>query len=112
MTVSKIAGFRDRRDFLKTSGAVICSATWANVAIGSPERLSPSDPTAIALKYVEDASSAIRSDKMSVSGSNQFCNNCALYAGLETAETAPCAIFQNKLVVGTGWCAAWILKGG
>ena len=36
--------------------------------------------------------------------------NCQLYVGEADAETAPCSIFQNRLVRGAGWCNAWVVK--
>lgn len=43
-------------------------------------------------------------------GSQQFCHNCALYAGEPSDRFAPCSIFQNRHVTGSGWCNAWVAK--
>ena len=97
-----------RRRFLKTAGAV--SAVGVPLVAASSEevpRLSESDPTAIALKYVHDA----RSLDAGVRPADQFCNNCALYAGNADDEWAACSIFPGKVVAGRGWCSVWAPKG-
>ena len=67
------------------------------------------DPTAKALQYVEDATTANRMDKAGVAAAEQNCASCALYMG--EGETAPCTLFQGRYVKGTGWCTAWVPKG-
>ena len=67
------------------------------------------DPTAQALQYVEDATTANRMDKAGVAAADQMCSTCALYTG--EGETAPCTLFQGRYVKGTGWCTAWVPKG-
>ena len=42
-------------------------------------RVPETDPAAVALKYVEVASTAVRADKMGVAGSEQICGNCRFY---------------------------------
>lgn len=67
------------------------------------------DPTAKALKYVEDATVATRTDKMGVAGKDQLCSNCRFYvADAGEAGWGGCALFQNRLVAGPGWCAGWV----
>ena len=70
--------------------------------------LDESDPTAVALKYVADASNA---DPALRTG-ERFCNNCALYTGAADSAAAPCSIFPGKQVAGSGWCSVWAPKPG
>ena len=67
------------------------------------------DPSAVALKYVENASDAQRADKMGTAAADQFCDNCRFYKGDSgNAARGGCALFKNNLVAGKGWCAAWV----
>ena len=69
------------------------------------------DPTAKALRYVEDAEKATRTDKMGVKGSDQVCTNCRFYGLVEEKDDwGSCQLFQNRLVAGPGWCAGWVPK--
>jgi len=112
MRNSKKSDFEtSRRQFLNyATGLAVSTAGMSNLAFSSEKKLSPNDPTAVALQYVEEASQAARVAKMGITADKQFCYNCALYQGLKTDELAPCIIFQNKIVVGGGWCAAWVPK--
>jgi hypothetical protein len=101
-----------RRKFL--SGAVAGAALIPLVSLDSrnaraAERVSPDDPTAKALGYVENAANADRKDKAGVPGDQQNCTNCSLYMG--EGEYAPCTLFQGREVAGAGWCSAWVPKG-
>ena len=102
-----------RRTFLKGVAAsalipVVSISPLANAATKVPL----DDPAAKALKYVEDASQATRADKMGVSGTDQLCSNCRFYVA-DATETGwgACALFQNRLVAGPGWCAGWVPAG-
>ena len=66
--------------------------------------VSSDDPTAVALKYVDDAAKA----KDAKPGSK--CANCTLYQGTADSAQGPCAIFPGKQVKATGWCASWTAK--
>ena len=106
----------NRRNFLKLGmkaggGAVALSAIPVQL-LGSDE-VSPDEPLAQAMGYVTDAATvdtAKYPKRAGEAGAKQFCNNCALYAGKAEDETAPCSIFQSKLVRGAGWCNAWVAK--
>jgi hypothetical protein len=74
-------------------------------------KLSETDPTAMALGYVEDAKRADKS-KFPKYADGQRCAVCQLYQGANTAPQAPCAIFAGKQVVGPGWCSAFVPKAG
>jgi high potential iron-sulfur protein len=63
--------------------------------------LSPAEPAAKAVRYVEDA----RQAKGATAGST--CANCALYLGATGAAQGPCQIFAGKQVKAAGWCSSW-----
>ncbi|ACX95054.1 high-potential iron-sulfur protein [Halothiobacillus neapolitanus] len=69
--------------------------------------LSPSDPTAKALNYVEVASES----KSSAYQSGDACDNCALYQGDRKADWGPCAVFPGKDVASKGWCSSYVKMG-
>lgn len=91
----------NRRDFLKLSGSGLIGLTLGGVALKShaQEKVSPDDPTAVALKYTH---------KSEVEGAN--CSNCMYIQGDAGAEWRPCAIFPGKVVNNNGWCSAWLKK--
>lgn len=62
--------------------------------------LSPDDPAAKKVKYVEDASK-----EKSAKGNK--CSNCALYEGTYNSAQGPCQIFPDKQVKAAGWCSSW-----
>ena len=76
------ANSTSRRSFIKTVGGA-AAASLAGIAAADARaaelpRLDESDPTAVALKYVHDASSldsSLRPQK------DRWCYNCALYSG-------------------------------
>jgi len=106
----------NRRNFLKLGvkaggGALALSAIPLHLV--AADEVSPDEPLAQAMGYVVDATTVdtVKFPKRAgEAGANQFCNNCALYAGTAADATAPCSIFQNRHVVGAGWCNAWVAK--
>jgi len=106
----------DRRGFLKMSmkaGGGALALTAIPVHLIAQDMVAESEPLAQAMGYVADASkvdTAKFPKRAGEAGSKQFCNNCALYAGEADSESAPCSIFQNRLVAGAGWCNAWVAK--
>ena len=106
----------NRRNFLKFGvqaggGALALSAIPIQLLAG--DEVTADEPLAQAMGYVLDASTVDTTKfptRAGVDGANQFCNNCALYAGKAEDETAPCSIFQNRPVRGAGWCNAWVAK--
>lgn len=105
---------QSRRTFLKVAAGVAL-IPLVNIDIRSAlaaDKVSPTDSTAIALKYVEDATkSTNRADKMGVKAADQFCDNCQYYtADAGSAGWGGCALFQNKLVAAKGWCMGWTHK--
>ncbi|HET6564908.1 MAG TPA: high-potential iron-sulfur protein [Xanthomonadales bacterium] len=106
----------DRREFLKLSikaGGSAIALTAIPLQLQAQDVVAESEPLAQAMGYVEDASktdTAKFPKRAGEAGAKQFCHNCALYAGDASSETAPCSIFQNRLVAGAGWCNAWVAK--
>lgn len=106
----------NRRNFLKlgikaSGGALALSAI--PIQLMAAEEVTEDEPLAQAMGYKSDASkvdTAKFPKRAGDAGTNQFCNNCALYAGTADDETAPCSIFQNRPVRGAGWCNAWVAK--
>ena len=95
-----------RRRFLKVAAGGVAAAT----VLGTLPRmaqaqdlphLSPSDPTAMALKYTEDASKAAgRKDP------KDACFNCNFSQGKAGAAWGPCQLFPGKAVASKGWCVS------
>ena len=97
-----------RREFLKASGS-LALIPLINVSATAAEMVPADDPAASALKYVEDASTASRMDKMGVAGADQTCMNCQFYTASD-GGVGPCVLFQNRLVTAKGWCMGWVPK--
>lgn len=106
----------NRRNFLKLgvkAGGGALALTAIPIHLVAAEEVSESEPLAQAMGYVTDASTVDTAKfpkRAGEAGANQFCNNCALFAGSAEDETAPCSIFQNRPVRSTGWCNAWVAK--
>lgn len=88
------------------AGALGCAGLAQAQATATAAMLSPSDPAASALAYVEDATKS----KHAKYAAGQLCSNCMLYQGKATDANAACGAFGGKRVVGKGWCAAWVKK--
>jgi hypothetical protein len=72
--------------------------------------LSIDEPIAVALNYVEDATTvdpAKYPKKAGADGASQNCASCALYT--QTGEgVGTCTAIPGRLVRGGGWCSAWV----
>ncbi len=99
-----------RRRFLK----VAAGTTAAAVLVGGMPRLlraadlphlSPDDPTAKALGYVEDASKTPNPKRTA----DAVCANCQFYSGGPTGY-GPCQLFPGKAVNAKGWCVSHVNK--
>ena len=73
------------------------------------EALDPSNPQAVALGYVTDATKTDTA-KFSRYEAGQECANCQLYQGDADSEAAPCPLFAGKSVAARGWCNSWVPK--
>ena len=97
-----------RRSFIKTcalGAAAVPLVWWAGRATAEQAPLvSVDDPTAKALKYVEDASQGEGVKPGST------CANCSFYQGAAGADQGPCTVFAGKHVKAAGWCASWAAK--
>lgn len=62
------------------------------------------DPTAKALKYVDDVSKATGAKP----GSR--CANCSNYQGSAGSAQGGCLLFPGKAVKASGWCMSWAAK--
>jgi hypothetical protein len=106
----------DRREFLKfgmKAGGGMLALSAIPIQLVAQDAVAESEPLAQAMGYVEDASTVDTAKfpkRAGEAGASQYCYNCALYAGEEDSESAPCSIFQNRLVTGKGWCNAWVAK--
>lgn len=95
-----------RRRFLKAAAGSVAAAT---VLGGLPRlanaqdlpHLSPSDPTASALKYVEDGTKG-----QGRKSPADFCADCSFFQGKAGSAWGPCQLFPGKAVAAKGWCVS------
>lgn len=101
---------QSRRTFMRNSmlglaalpfGAGILSPTAFAQTL---PRLAPSEPSAQALNYVEEASDA--SDHPAYS-EGEVCSNCMFF----NADTEVCQLFPENSVEPDGWCQSWTSQG-
>ncbi len=105
-----------RRDFIKIAAVGAASVPLAAGLVSQPAHanlppLSPDDPTAKALGYVEDTKKVDKA-KYPNHSPEQLCKNCNLAQAAQADGRHPCAIFPGKSVNGNGWCATWVKKVG
>jgi hypothetical protein len=95
-----------RRQLLKklALGTVLVPVAVRTASAADLPLVSTDDPTAKALKYTADVSTATGVKP----GSK--CANCALYQGTAGSAQGPCLLFPGKAVKATGWCASWAQK--
>jgi len=99
----------NRRDAIRAGATALASLVIARSA-HAEELVSVTDPTAIALGYVEDAATVDVEKwpkKAGPGGAEQQCTNCSLYAD-KGDGVGTCAIFPGKWVKGAGWCSGWV----
>jgi len=102
-----------RRRFFVGAGTALGAAALASALPRTARaddlpHLSPSDPTAAALNYTEDASKVDKAKAPTyVAGS--ACANCNFYQGA-AAPWGACALFPGKAVNAKGWCAGYAKK--
>lgn len=101
-----------RRTFLKASPLVVLApslARGASAQTAPSPSVSPADPQAQALGYVDDASQVNRAQYPQYA-QGQHCSVCELYQGPAQSAEGPCQIFGGKLVAARGWCSSWTRK--
>ena len=88
------------------------AAPAAKPAAGALPGLSPTEPAAKALGYIEDATKVdAKANPNSTAG--QHCGNCLQWADKDRkVALAKCNLFPGKLVKNPGWCKVWIKAPG
>jgi High potential iron-sulfur protein len=112
MSRSKTSGGDEsRRRFITlvgTTGAAVLVGARPNLGFaqgGGLPHVSPSDPTAQALGYTEDASKVDKS-KFTAYKPGAHCATCNFFQGKASDSYGPCQIFPGKAVAAAGWCAS------
>ncbi|TCV93300.1 ubiquinol cytochrome c reductase Fe-S subunit [Luteibacter rhizovicinus] len=100
-----------RRRFLKVAAGTVAAAAVVGVVprmalAADLPHLATSDPTAAALKYVEDAGTS--TDPKHKAGDT--CANCNFYQGKAGDAFGPCQLFPGKAVAAKGWCVSHAAK--
>lgn len=91
------------------------SYTGVAVLVGAQARaadapmVSESDPTAVQLGYVADATKANKA-KYPNYKPGQDCATCQLYQGKPGSAAGPCPLYPGKRVAAKGWCSAFVKK--
>ena len=98
----------NRRQFMILSAAGAASLALNNT-VQAQAMVSPTDPQAVALGYVEDAAKVDKA-KFPKFVAGQNCANCALYTGKAGAAAGGCTLFAGKQVTAKGWCSAHAKK--
>lgn len=107
--MSNPAESQARRRFLKLAavGAVaapIAVTVLPRLALAADlPHLDPADPTASALHYTPDATTATGNAAYKPGAD---CANCTFYQGKAGDEWGPCMLFPGKDVHSKGWCAS------
>jgi len=91
---------------LPAAAAMLLRSTRAAAA---PVKLSETDPAAVALGYVHDATKVVAA-KNPTFKPGQLCSNCLQITGKAGEAWRPCNLFPGKLVAADGWCRVWIKK--
>lgn len=104
-----------RRSIIKTG--LIAGALLPGIGLLSREAaaaalppLDPSDPTAKALGFTNDAGKVDKKAYPTYMPA-QKCGTCAQYQGKASDATAACTIFAGKSVPQGGWCQVWAQRG-
>lgn len=82
----------------------IAGLPWGTAVAAELPLVSADDPTARALKYVNDA------DKATGAKPGSQCANCSNYRGSAGSAQGGCQLFPGKAVKATGWCMSWTAK--
>lgn len=85
----------------------LCARPRAQAA--EQPHLSPTDPTAVALGYHQDAST-VDPKQFPTYKSGQTCSTCLQLKGEAGQPWRPCNLFPGKLVNANGWCRVWVKR--
>ena len=106
------AGRRRTTGLILKTVALSSVATMVKIPVAFAQDLphvEESDATAVALKYLHDATKAERPDKSGVVGADQDCTNCQ-FIQADAGDWRPCMLFPGKAVAAKGWCMSWTKK--
>jgi High potential iron-sulfur protein len=78
---------------------------------GNAPMVAETDPTAVSLGYVADASRADTA-RFKTHAPGQACGNCALFGGKAGDAVGLCPIFAGRQVAAKGWCSSYVKKAG
>ena len=111
-TTPEISRRRATRLLLVFTTILPLSGLLRSIAVHAQElpHVAADDPTAVALKYVNDASTAERPEKSGVAGADQKCSKCQFIQGADGDAWRPCALFPGKSINANGWCLSWTKK--
>ena len=111
---------KSRRDAVKTIAGGLAAVPLMNLVATTvahaqdlPAVDPATDPTAQALKYVADATTADRAAaaRPGLAADQQVCNNCQFHQPLDgQTDYVACTLFPGKKVSANGWCASWSLQ--
>jgi hypothetical protein len=90
----------------RLSLAVAAAALPLHTLRAEPARLSVTEPSAVAVGYVEHADQ-VDAKKYTGYAKGQTCENCLQLQGAAGAPYRPCTLFPGKSVAVAGWCSAW-----
>jgi hypothetical protein len=112
---------QSRRDAVKMMvGAAVAIPVINLVGVSVARAAAPAnavtadDPTAVALKYHEDATKADRAAaaRPGLPADQQHCANCQFSAASDNPDWLTCTLFPGKMVSKNGWCSSWTMKAG
>jgi len=104
-----------RRDALKKlallAGVAVAveGSRPAQAAEQSLPHLKPTDPTAVALSYTDNAAK-VDPKKFPTYAGGQKCDTCLQLQGAQGQPWRPCNLFPGMLVNVNGWCRVWVPK--
>jgi hypothetical protein len=102
-------GMTSRRHFIALIPVASAGALCGRRAVAQTSRLDESDPMAVAVGYVADAT-RVDPKRYTKYQPGQACTGCQFYLARPTEAWGPCTIFPRKLVAGKGWCDAFATR--
>lgn len=95
-----------RRRFIQQAALGSLAAALGSRAQADAPMVTETDPVALQLGYVRDASKANKA-KFPTYQAGQTCAGCQLFQGKPDSSSGPCSIFAGKQVAAGGWCSAF-----